>query len=118
MHEMSVICNLYDIIEQVAKDNDLIKITKVKLLVGRMRQVVPVAMEMAFEAITKDTIADSAQLELEFVPIKMQCDSCTHVFSVDQNVYICPECNSVDLTLLEGQELIIQNIEGEDNHGN
>ncbi|PKL39783.1 MAG: hydrogenase maturation nickel metallochaperone HypA [Spirochaetae bacterium HGW-Spirochaetae-1] len=113
MHEFSIVSSLYDIIEEVARENSLVKVYRVSLIVGKMRQVVPVAMEMAFEAITKGTIAEGAELQLEFVPIKMQCRSCGHQFTVDEHVYICPKCEAVELDLVEGQELLIKQIEGE-----
>jgi len=113
MHEFSIVSSLFEIIEEVARENSLVKVYRVSLIVGKMRQVVPVAMEMAFEAITKGTIAEGAKLQLEFVPIKMKCRSCDHQFTVDEHVYICPNCEAVELDLVEGQELLIKQIEGE-----
>jgi len=113
MHEFSIVSNLFEIMEDVAKENNLIRIDKVVLTVGKMRQVVPVAMEMAFEAVTKGTIAENAELELEFLPIQMKCNACGHNFDVEENVYLCPSCDSVQLEMIQGQELIIKHIEGE-----
>ncbi len=113
MHEFSIVSSIFSIIEDVARENNLTSIDKVSLTIGKMRQVVPVAMEMAFEAITKGTIAEEALLEMEFLPIVMQCKSCSHKFDVEENVYICPSCDSAQLEMLQGQELLLKNIEGE-----
>jgi len=43
----------------------------------------------------------------------MRCESCSSEFVVEAHVYLCPECQSVDLELIDGQELLIKNIEGE-----
>ena len=110
--------NLFNIIEDVAEKNDLVSIRKVELVIGEMRQIVPVAMEMAFEAISKETIAESAVLEMEFIPIRMKCNKCENEFEVGSNIYICPECGGSDLKLVQGQELMIKNITGEERDGN
>ena len=110
----SIVSNLFDILESIAQENNLKKVYRVTLLVGKMRQVVPVAMNMAFEALTKGTFADGAKLEMEYVPIRMQCKSCNYEFAVEENVYLCPKCESAQLECIEGQELLIKNIEGED----
>ncbi len=114
MHEFSIISNLFDILMKIAEENHLKKIYKVTLSVGKMRQVVPVAMEMAFTGITSGTIAEGAELIIENVPVKMHCSGCGKEFTVEHNIFVCPECGSPRLELLEGQELIIKNIEGED----
>ncbi len=113
MHEFSIVSSIFSIIEDVARENNLKKIDRVTLTIGKMRQVVPVAMEMAFEAITKETIAEDAALEMEFLPIIMRCQSCDHEFTVEENVYICPSCDSTRLEMIQGQELLLKNIEGE-----
>lgn len=114
MHELSIVTNIFAIIDEIARQNDLKRITRVVLIVGRMRQVVPLAMDMAFQAVTKDTLAEGAELELEFIPIRMRCSSCGHEFTVEDNTFLCPMCESTRLEMMQGQELIIKHIEGED----
>lgn len=113
MHEFSIIENILAIIEEIAENEKLTSISKVTLLIGKMRQIVPDTMSFAFEAAAKDTIAGSATLEMEFVPIKIHCNDCSNEFIVNNHTYVCERCGSTDLSVLEGQELIIKNIEGE-----
>ena len=113
MHEFSIVSNLFSIIEDLITEHDLKKVSKVTLEIGKMRQVVPVAMKMAFDAISEGTPVEGATLEMNFVPITMECRACNHKFQVEENVYLCPQCQSPQLELVEGQELIIKNIEGE-----
>jgi hydrogenase nickel incorporation protein HypA/HybF len=114
MHELSIAGSLFDILQNIAKENNLKKIYKVTILAGRMRQLVPTAMEMAFAAVTAGSLAEGAELEIEFVPVKMRCVACSEEFSVVRNVFICPSCESARLEVLQGDELIVKNIEGED----
>ena len=112
MHELGIINNLFLIIEQVAKENNLIKIDSVKLKLGKLQQIVPEMLVFAFETVAKETKAEGATLDVEYVPIKMRCDTCKTEFIVEEHVYICPECSATRLTMLEGTEIILESVEG------
>lgn len=114
MHELSIVSNIYSIVEDVARQNNLVRVTRISLVIGKMRQVVPVAMEMAFKAVTKDTIVENALLEMKFLPIIMCCKACGFSSEIDDYVFICPQCESAQLDIIQGQELLISHIEGED----
>jgi hydrogenase nickel incorporation protein HypA/HybF len=113
MHELSIIENILNIIIGIAQKEGLTSITKVVLEIGELRQIVPQTMRFAFEAASKGSIAESAVLEMEFVPVKARCNSCTREFLINDNIFLCAHCGGTDLSVTEGQELIIKNIEGE-----
>ena len=46
--------------------------------IGRLRQVVPDSLTFYFEIVSKDTLAEGAELELEMVDALMRCSSCSH----------------------------------------
>ena len=60
MHEFSIIENILTIVEEISVKEGLTSISKVSLLIGKMRQIVPDTMSFAFEAAAKGTIAESA----------------------------------------------------------
>jgi len=113
MHEMSVVSNITKIALETAKDNKLKVIDKIKIAVGSQHHLAPDLMEYAFTFFSKDTIAEGASLIIEKIPITMICLDCKKKFNVQNQVYICPECSSVQLVMKSGRELIIENIEGE-----
>ena len=113
MHEFSIIQNVIDIVKESACEKGLTKVTKVTLVIGKMRQIVPEAMQFAFEAATKGDLLEHSELAMKFKPIKMKCNTCDAVFEVEDNEYFCTACNGSDLSIIQGQELIIQSIEGE-----
>ena len=112
MHELSLIQNIFATILKIAADNQLQRITKVTLQIGQLRQVVPEFLQFAFTATAKDTIAAEAQLVIEHIPITVLCQSCSQKFTVTENIYICPYCQSTKLEILSGKEIIIASIEG------
>lgn len=113
MHEFKLIQTVFSTVMETAKANTLNSVNKVTLQVGRLRQVVPEFMRFAFAIIGKDTIADNAQLEIEHIPVTFLCRDCIRQFTVEEDTYLCPECQSSNLEFLNGKELIIASIEGE-----
>jgi hydrogenase nickel incorporation protein HypA/HybF len=114
MHEFSVIKNIIDIIDDTIKEKGIAKVTRVKLLIGKMRQIVPEVMQFAFEEETKGTLIENAQLVMEFKSIIMKCNRCSDKFEVLDNLYFCEKCQCADLSIVQGQELIIESIEGDE----
>jgi hydrogenase nickel incorporation protein HypA/HybF len=113
MHEFSIIQNLLGIIEDEAKKHSFVKVTKVILRIGKLRQIVPDTMQFAFAAATEDTVAQCAELALESVPVRARCKACATEFAVGGNLFACPSCSGADLDVYEGNELYIQSMEGE-----
>ncbi|MBD3414522.1 MAG: hydrogenase maturation nickel metallochaperone HypA [Candidatus Aminicenantes bacterium] len=111
MHELSLIANLFEIMEQKAKQKKAKKITYVKLKVGVLSGAVPELLETAFDIYKKDTIADQAKLEIEKVPLKIRCKECGTETIKSDLVLNCGKCRSTDLENLEGTELYLEKME-------
>ena len=62
MHEFSLIQSIFKIIEQVAQANNLQTISKIRLKIGKLRQVAPDFLQFAFAAVAKGTLAEGAAL--------------------------------------------------------
>ncbi len=113
MHELTVVSNIFKIILETAESNNLSKISKVSLKVGRQRHLAPDLMKFAFDSVSKNTIAAGAFLDIERVDIKMKCRSCGLEFTVKDNTYLCISCDSAELETISGKDLLIESIEGE-----
>ncbi|MFB0566342.1 MAG: hydrogenase maturation nickel metallochaperone HypA [Candidatus Aminicenantaceae bacterium] len=105
--------NLFEILEEKATEHKAKKIVYVKLKVGKLAGVVPEFLETAFKLYRKDTIAHSATLEMEEVPLKIQCKKCKSEVTKDDFVFICPRCGSRELKTLAGTELLLEKLEME-----
>jgi len=112
MHELKIIQDVFPIIENVAKENHLKSVTKVVLQVGALRQVIPEFLQFAFATIAKDTVAAGGELIIESIPITARCKTCLKQFTIEENVYICPHCNSSDFEILTGKEIILESVDG------
>ncbi len=113
MHEFSIMQNLLKIIEKEAKANSLSKVNGITVKIGKLRQVVPEFIEFAFATIAKDTIADGAKLNIESIPITIHCEKCNKDYPVIEDTYTCPDCDSLDIKVITGKEIILASIEGD-----
>jgi hydrogenase nickel incorporation protein HypA/HybF len=111
MHELSLVANLFEIIERHAKDQKPKAVTRVRIKVGRMSGVVPELLETAFDAYKKGTLAEDARLEIVHVPVKARCRSCRRIFRPVPDDFACPHCGSDRWKLLEGTDLVLEKIE-------
>lgn len=114
MHEFPIAQSLIGIIEQEVLPYTGAKVTRVRVLIGKLSGVMPDALKFAFEAISVGGIAEGASLEIEEVPFRVRCHQCGEVFLVDDPFLTCPNCEGTDVEMVTGRELEIRSIEIED----
>ena len=110
---MSVMGGVFDVIDQTLSQYDVQRVTQVKLKVGQMTNAEPDALRFAFEAFSKDTVCENAQLIIEQVPVRGRCDECEKEFEVEQLFFFCPFCQSPKVKIIEGEELLLESLEVE-----
>lgn len=113
MHELKIASELIEIIKDVAEKENLKSVTIVNIQFGKMIQIVPDIFRFAFEEAVRNTIAEGAKLNLEILPVKFGCKHCSMKSEIDDYVFICPQCGSGELELIQGRETVIESIEGE-----
>jgi len=113
MHELSIVANLFEILEEKAEETKAKKIVMVKLQVGTFSGVVPEFLKTAFDIYKKETIASEAKLEINKVPLKVQCQKCHAEMIKDDYVFICSKCGSKELKTVSGTELLLEKLEME-----
>jgi hydrogenase nickel incorporation protein HypA/HybF len=73
MHEMPVTQALLQMALDHAEGR---RVTDIFLQVGRMSAIVPESVEVFFEYLSKDTLAEGANLHFERTPVEMTCQEC------------------------------------------
>jgi hydrogenase nickel incorporation protein HypA/HybF len=68
MHELSIASAVLDIVQRHADGR---RVARVELKVGHLRQVVPSALEFAFELVAEGTEAEGAELVMQEVPARV-----------------------------------------------
>jgi len=111
MHEMGIAQNILDIALSAAGTEGATKITRINLMAGELRGIVPLQLTFCFGLVAKDSIASGAYLSIEEVPVSGHCNDCNSDFSIKEYEYVCPKCGSTKIQVTGGTELSIKDIE-------
>ena len=112
MHERSIAKNLLNIIlEKTDKKNKLIKISRIRIIVGEFTMVHDELLISAFYQFSKCTQAERAVIEIIHSPLRGRCQECGEKFKLNKKEFKCPKCNSCNVQIISGDELFIQDIE-------
>jgi hydrogenase nickel incorporation protein HypA/HybF len=115
MHEMAIVQSIMEIVEQQAKMYNAKRVVGISLEFGALTAVLPEAVTFAFEILSKDGVAEGAQLDIKIVPIKVRCGECGNEQVMENYEPFCPVCSSPALNILEGRdEMRIVSLEIED----
>lgn len=108
---MAIARNIVDIAVAAAKKEGAQRITRVNVVAGELRGIIPMQLTFCFGVIAENTIASGAHLGLEIVPVRGRCRQCGEVFVVKDYRYVCPECQSKEIQTVSGTELLLKDLE-------
>jgi len=111
MHELGIMQNIVDTVQDYARKNNVSKVVKVMLEVGQVSGVVPESLEFCFEVCTKQTMLEGALLEIERIVAVGKCKTCEEGFDLLTHSFSCPKCGGTDWEMISGRELIIKELE-------
>jgi hydrogenase nickel incorporation protein HypA/HybF len=114
VHELAIAETIVLKLQQRMRDGGYKRINAVGMRIGTLSDVVPDALTFGFDLCIKDTALDGAALEIEHVPVRGRCNACRKEFEVDGYLFVCSECQSRDIEMLQGQELEITYLRVED----
>ncbi len=120
MHEMAITQSILDIVLSHANQNGAKRVSKIVLTFGAMSMVVGDCVRFYFDIISKNTLAEGAELEIIDVPVRIKCAQCNKVYESQDPILICPECQSMISDIVSGKELDVTSIiieDGEKDNG-
>ena len=125
MHEYSLACEIFENIMATAQANNASAVNSITLEIGRLTHVNPEQLLFSFNIIAKGSIANDAEVNVEFTTPTVECvcgykgiiDDVTEKTDSDSQPYLheyiglaCPMCDGL-LQTVGGRELIIQAID-------
>ena len=114
MHELAVTRNIVEVVVRNAAEQGARRVVRVRLIVGKMRNFEQKWVQNYFDRFAKDTIAEGAQLDIEYVPIVFYCNACGETFPLEPGIGLrmkCPGCGGDDYNMITGGELMIKEME-------
>jgi len=110
MHELSLIRELFSIMEEEVKKHGKEKVRRVKLKIGRFSGAIPEYMKEAFQFYSINTFAEGAELEIDIEEPVATCPFCNISFNPSDILLMCPDCGRSG-KLEKGGELILESLE-------
>ena len=113
MHEMSIAQSIIDIVDDTLEENEKDKLREIVVDIGELVAVVPDSLQFCYEAIVNGTRYEKAELKIKIKPLKIKCNSCKLESKIKKYSFLCPNCDSTNISVLSGEELNIRYLEVE-----
>ncbi len=116
MHSSAIIQNILNIAIETAEEYDASKITEINVEIGKLNWVKTDKLRYIFNLLSKDTLAENAELIINETEVKVKCYNCDYNGSISiihdemLPMVLCPKCGSHRVNILEGYDLNIGNI--------
>lgn len=111
MHEMSLAEGVLQLIEDAAKQQNFAVVKTVWLEIGQLSGVEVEAMKFCFDAVTRDSIAQNARLEIIALPGTGWCMACAVTVPMSQVFGECPHCGGHQMQVTGGTEMRLKELE-------
>jgi hydrogenase nickel incorporation protein HypA/HybF len=115
MHEFSICRSIVAAVEEELSrlDPPPKRLAKVRVVVGRMHQIVPEYLVSAYQVLTRESPANGSGLEIAQVPVTGRCRACQWEGEIQLPVFRCGACGAFEVDLAGGKELYLDHLEVE-----
>jgi hydrogenase nickel incorporation protein HypA/HybF len=111
MHELPVTQSILDITLRHAKQANATRVTGIYLVIGQLATLVDDSIQFYWDMNAKDTIAEGATIHFKRIPAVLQCMICAEKYSPNGQELRCPNCGSVGVKVISGEEFSIEAID-------
>ncbi len=113
MHELGIVMNVLETAKKAAEENDLKKVTRLRLEVGEVSSIVPQLFIDAFDwAKKRNPGFEDCEMEMIVIQGISYCTRCKRTYETTKYAKICPYCKSPETYLVTGNEISIKDMEG------
>jgi hydrogenase nickel incorporation protein HypA/HybF len=113
MHEMDITRQVLEIALKEAQKAGARNIKRINLVIGELSSVVDDSVQFYFDFLSRDSIAQGAQLAFHRIPFQARCKKCQFVFTPETDCWECPQCRQWDVDIVSGKEFYLDSIEVE-----
>lgn len=111
MHELGIVFHIIRSVEDVARQNNVRRVTAVTLELGEVSGVLEDYLQDCWNwAVSKSDLMRGARLQVAVIPAKTLCEDCGMVYPTVAHGRTCPECGSRHTHLIQGNETMIRDI--------
>jgi len=107
MHELSMATALVEQVEEIARREGAARIIRIEVSIGALSGVDPGAFAFAFPIAAEGSLAEGAVLDMEEVPLVVECRACGASTKPEYPIVLCAACASGDVAIVSGEEFRI-----------
>ena len=111
MHELSICQSLINQVENIALERSAQCVTSIVIGMGPLSGVEAQLLKNAYPIASAGTIAEHAEIIIEYLPIRVKCNQCDSESEALPNKLICKQCGDWRTTLVSGDELLLMSVE-------
>jgi hydrogenase nickel incorporation protein HypA/HybF len=111
MHELAICQSLMDQVETIALERNAQSVTLIVVAMGPLSGVEAQLLKNAYPVASAGTVAENAELAIEYLPVRVKCTQCDSESDVLPNKLVCKQCGDWRTTLISGDELMLMRVE-------
>ena len=111
MHELAVTKGLLKICLEEGEKHKIEKINKINIKVGELTVLVPDCISYYFNIVARGTIAENTEINVEKIPVEIECNECGYKGIIGKNDYKCPKCKGLQYEITKGREFYLDTME-------
>lgn len=115
MHELALMGDILNIINEDLQKRQFSKVTKIELIVGDISNALPDALEMAFDIYKTQSIPfldKDCQLIIIREEAKARCVICELEYCPEKKLAVCPNCGVPSGHLISGETFKVYSYDG------
>ncbi|MBK8814742.1 MAG: hydrogenase maturation nickel metallochaperone HypA [Methylococcaceae bacterium] len=110
MHELSLLENVREILEEHSVSQNFTQVTQVTLEIGKLSCVEPEALRFGFDVVMKGSLAENARLIMTELDGLGLCQQCGKQLVMETLYEPCASCGSPDVKIFQGREMKIKDL--------
>lgn len=106
MHELSIVESLIELCEENALNNKACNVQEIYVKIGRLSGIEVDLFKRCFETFKENSnICKNAKFFIELAPLEILCLKCDQTSILEENVFKCPKCQSIEYKIIQGEDL-------------
>lgn len=111
MHELSIVMNIFDAVEEKAVEMNATVVHKIEMEVGQLSGIEFDALDFALDNAPRTPLLENAAFVVHRIQPFARCNDCGNEFETNEYATPCPKCASVHTGLIRGNELRIKSFD-------